>query len=66
MMATTTRASAEWITGMDCCIRGLGHALAQAREFNIDDIPLASMESEVEAITEHWERVRGPMPPEEA
>ena len=59
------RVNAEQVTGMDECIHGLTHALALAcdRYPNITVTEIAFLESEVEAITEHWARIRGPLPP---
>lgn len=53
----------EQVEGMDACIRGLGYALKAAGEQN-PEADLAYIANEVEAITEHWERLRGPMPPD--
>jgi hypothetical protein len=61
-VSVTQRAvSAAEVEGMDACIRGLAYALGLA-ERNADD--LSYVRNEVEAITEHWERIRGPLPPD--
>jgi hypothetical protein len=59
----TTRASAAWVEGMDACIRGLGYALSltEQREPEAD---LTYLANEVEAIRQHWEGLRGELPPD--
>jgi hypothetical protein len=59
---TRTRASSEWIMGMDACMRGLAFALEKTKEQSAADLTL--IENEVAAVTDHWSRVRGELPPE--
>lgn len=64
MSATQKRADAEWIAGMDACVRSLQAAVEVARDWRIDDSVQAHLDAEAEAIAEHWARVRGPLPPD--
>lgn len=69
MSASERRVEAVDVAGMDACIRGLRLALDNARDWRgYDDSALALIANEVQAVTAHWVKIRGPLPldPEEA
>ena len=63
MSATRRRVPAADVEGMDACVRSLAVAVEVAREWRIDDSVQAHLDAELEAISEQWERMRGPLPP---
>lgn len=68
MSAIERRVEATDVAGMDACIRGLRVALEECEQRwarvqeSADDLHL--IRNEVEAITAHWAKIRGPLPEE--